>query len=175
MANRAIEQQIRLALTQIFTNELVIPGDPLSLKTIRVWPLQDDPTLVAPYVCFGPHPQLGRVPDEEIQEIGGATYFWTVFRLIAGTPLGISREIAWDNIEDLSTRLENVIQEHYNLANVLAPGALIAASGLEAITIQDPITMMLGSASRIYGGDNQFYGETKMIWRYRIQRVRTWS
>jgi hypothetical protein len=171
-----IEQSIRQALTQIFTDQLIThaTSSRLALHTLRLWPLQDDPTEVAPYLVFGTHPQLGRVKDQEILEIGGPTYKWTYFRAVCGTPIATTREEATDDIEELTTKIEQVLEAHYNLNNVLAPGLLLSADGSEAVVNNKPNELLLGTATRIYGGEGEFYGEGKLVWRYSFQRVRNW-
>jgi hypothetical protein len=157
-----IEQQIRKALAAIFTQELQtnLSTEPRTqLFRLSLWPLQDDPTQVAPYLVYGRHPQLGRVRDSSIELVGGPT----------------SREEAEDDIGELSTRVEMTLQKHYNLNDILAPGVLLSADGSERLTGNNAAELILGTASRIYGGDGEFYGEAKIIWRYRLQRTRNWA
>lgn len=172
-----VEKSIRLALNTIFALELQtnIPDtDRLQLHTIRLWPLQDDPTEVCPFVTYGPHPQLGRVVIADEAEIGGPTWYWTYFRAVVGTPLAVTRDQAYDDVEELVTRVETVLQKYYALENVMQIGQLTGDDGSEMVAGNNPVDMMLGSAHRIYGGDAQFYGEGKLIWRYRIMRMRNW-
>lgn len=173
MLTSAIEIQILTALTQVFTAELQTAiTDSLAMQTIRPWPLQDDPTQVAPYITFGPHPKIGWLTGKDVT-IGGPIPYWTYWQAVMGTPQSADRVTAYNNIFELTRRVEQVLQRHYDLANVLTNGPLKSAGGNETLTGQSPV-LEVAMHANIFGGDAQFYGTSKLIWRYRYERQPNW-
>lgn len=164
-----IDEQILAALKMIFTSELqtlVDPADKLKLRTIKVNPLQDDPTLTAPYLTFGPNYEKGIesiVHGEWAKmygeiEIGGPTRFLYHYQAICGTPIVTTRENCSAQIGNLSTRVAEVLARHYDLSNVLGDGQLESEDGSKYIEgankkLVDHITR------RLKGGEQTWFGE----------------
>lgn len=171
----AIQPQIAAALQILFTQRLVTIGsDRLSARTIQLWPLQLDPTQVAPYLVYSEHPQMGEIPNLRMAEVGGPTYHYTYWRTVFGTPRANTRDQGYSDIYTFRNRIQEALQSTYNLQGLIAPGALISAGGGEVLEGNNPMTMLLGSAVRIFGGQGTFYGEGKLVWRYLLRRNRNW-
>lgn len=152
---------------------LVDPADPLKLKKLIEAPLQDDPTQVAPYLVYAPAYEIGRMPHPDMPwEIGGPQAWITFFKAICGTPRRNTRDLAYKAINELSRRVERVVMQHYDLANILAPGALYSPDKSEWVDAVRPGNNWVRTLRRVYGGDNEFYGTALMIWNYTFYRVK---
>lgn len=143
-------------------------NDRLKLKTLVLWPLQADPTTSAPYIVFGPHPQLGRMPIPHEATIGGPTAWHTTWRLVYGTALRPDRDSALADIEEFGTRIQSVIEADPNLGGLVSPQGNFVVCGNSSAEV------VLGNASHGFGGDGQFYGQGKIVFRYRYERQRIW-
>jgi hypothetical protein len=173
-----IDLQILEALKSIFTNELqtqVDPTDPLWVRTLRVIPLQDDPTLTAPYVTWGPD------YDKEIisiqggewakiygsSEIGGPARFLYFYQVVCGTPFASTREACSRQIGDLSARVVDVLMRHYDLSNILAPGALISDDG--GRYIEGANKKLVDQIDRkLEGGEQTWFGRCSISFHFPV-------
>lgn len=176
----SIDTSIMNALSTIFTEELqtnVQNGDLLKLRTLTEFPLQADPTKSAPYIAYGPVPDIGRQPltqGEDRAEIGAGPLWITYYKAVAGAPLRPTKFKAYQAIDELSRRIERTIMRHFDLSNVLAHGRLFSPDGSEFIDNQNPERFYKGTYRRTYGGSNTFYGEALFIWTYKFRRPPDW-
>lgn len=169
MADSNISVKIITALNQIFEAELKTAypvSDKLRLRRLDYAPLQDDPTKVAPYLVHGPVIDLGEMPNEDLTEVGGSTAWFLPWRATCGIPRQSNKLAAYSAIGTLASRVKHCVLKHHDLGNILASGPLISDDGLQVIDGSNPLTMWLGTRQRIYGGQNEFYGEALMYWTY---------
>lgn len=171
-----IEEQINQALLTVFTSELqtAVAGDSLALHVLKQAPLQDDPTTAAPYLVFTKDQDKGarritRQEEEEYgsAEIGGPLRYLLFYSATCGTPLTTNQTEAQAAINNLTSRVMNVLARHYDLAGIVVPGSLYAQDmsrlidGANQYLIDDAKT-------RIYGGESTWYGEGKISWHYPV-------
>lgn len=174
-----IEEQILAALQQLFSSALPLQAnqspDPLALKTLHPIPLQDDPTLAAPYVVYGPDYERGsrliKHGEEEREygaiEIGGPTRFLRYYTATIGTPMVTTREVCYAQIANLSTRVVQVLMAHFDLSNILAPGRLQSQD--QSIWIEGANPLMIDEfKSRAKGGEQTWFGECNVTWHYPV-------
>lgn len=174
-----IEGSILAALLQVFQNELQTPvTDSLKLKYLGLNPFQNDPIANAPYLTFGPAYEIGRKPITKMEmggmSIGGPSLWSTAIKATVGTPQANDRATAYGLINELSHRVEETVMKHFDLSNILAAGTLYSPDRDEWIDAMNPQLMWKGTSRRIYGGDNQFYGQAIMVWAYTFSRQPTW-
>jgi hypothetical protein len=172
-----IEEQILAALQQMFAAELqtALAGDRLALKTLKPLPLQDDPTLSAPYLVYGPDYELGtrlvKYGEEEKEygcvEIGGPVRFLRFYTAICGTPVVTTREQCYADIASLSTRVLQILMQHYDLSNILVSGQLQSADQSTWIEGANPL-LIDGCRSRLKGGEQTWFGEATITWHYPV-------
>ncbi len=167
------------ALKQIFTANLItaIPvSDRLRLKILKPHPLQADPTTSAPYLTYAPAYEIGRQKsDRDLVEIGGGVLWSTPFRATCGTPRDTTQDAAYADIEELAQRVENVILANYNLSGILVSGQdLKSDDGSANVQANSPDEVWLGTRTRIYGGESEWYGEALMHFAYNFYRNRNW-
>lgn len=172
-----IEEQILAALQQIFaaTLQTDLTGDRLALKVLKPLPLQDDPTLSAPYVVYGPDYEKGTrliKHGEEAKEygdveIGGPVRFIRYYSAICGTPIVTTREQGYADIASLSTRVIQVIMQHFDLSGVLTPGRLQSTDHSTWIDGANPL-LIDEARSRLKGGEETWFGEATITWHYPV-------
>lgn len=173
-----IEEQILAALQVIFQKELQVqapPGDRLALKTLKPAPLQDDPTLAAPYLVYSPDFEKGerlvKHGQEEREygciEIGGPLRFVRYYTATCGTPIVTSREQCYADINNLKTRVMEVLLLYQDLAGVLSVGPLKSQDGSKVIEGQNPLLIDC-SKTRIKGGEQTWFGEGTIEWHYPV-------
>lgn len=177
--SNAITTQLNAALNQIFQQGLINQqSDDLTLKTLRLIPLNDDPIQAAPYVVYGPMRKIGRTPVKDPLmggfEIGGPSLWLQPYQAVLGTPRAETREEADDAINELTRRVETLVMGHFDLADVLAPGLLKSPDGAEWIDAMDPEKMWLRSLPRTFGGDTEWYGQCLCLWYYTYHRRPNW-
>ncbi len=182
MLSSDIDEQILSALAQVFTTELItnVAGDPLALKTLKQFDLQDDPTQVAPYLVYGPAKNEDgniRQPSSEEErmfgwcpaEIGGPLRYVHLFEAKFGTPLSASRETARQTAAALLSRIAGVIIKYQDLSGVLSSGGELASADFSRILRGSNPLLVTQMGYRIYGGEQTFYGEGKLSWRYPVE------
>lgn len=189
MANQDgdIEGSIMDALKVIFSTELQtnLPAtDKLRLNRLIEFPLQDDPTTVAPYLVYAPAYEIGRSvaqPDAGIYgaiEIGAGPLWRTYFKAVCGTPQRSTRLDAYKAINELSRRVERAVMRHYDLSHVTGvsdvTGTLFSGDQSEFIDAMNPEKMWTRTLRRVYGGDSTFFGEALMLWSYNFRRPKDW-
>lgn len=171
-----IEEQVLLALQTIFQQELQtkVAGDPLALKTLKPAPLQDDPTLAAPYLVYGPDFEKGERPvtrEEEREygclEIGGPLRFLRFYTATCGTPIVTTREVCYAQINNLKTRVMQVLLRYQDLSGVLEVGPLESQDRSRRIEGQNPLLIDC-SRTRIKGGEQTWFGEGTISWHYPV-------
>lgn len=173
-----IETVIMAALKELFQTTLIDnQTDGLQVKKLIEMPLQDDPTRVAPYVVYGPSPQIGRMLIDDASEGGAeigstAPQLWeTFFTAQCGTPRLGTRADGYSAINELSRRVERAVITHFNLAGVLKPGLLYSDDYSEWVDAMNPHEMWKRTIRRVYGGGNEYYGRALMIWSYKFYRA----
>lgn len=173
-----IEEQILAALDQLFLVNLqtnVPTSDPLYLRTLRVNPLQDDPTQVAPYLTYGPDFSVGTTPilvgEHEREygsiEIGGPVRFLYHYTATCGTPFVTTRETCLAQISNLSSRVVQLLMLHYDLSDILAPGTLLSADETRRIEGGNPL-LIDRVRNRLEGGEQTWFGEAIIEWHYPV-------
>lgn len=169
-----IEEKINTALLSVFTQELILPNDLLSLRTLKQAPLQDDPTSSAPYLVYEKDPEKGsrRMKGEEeaeygSAEIGGPLRYMLFYRATCGTPLTTNQVDAQASINNLVSRIMNVIARHFDLAGINTLGSLFSEDMSRLI---DGSNMYLidDARTRVYGGESTWYGEGHIQWHYPV-------
>jgi hypothetical protein len=173
-----IDEQILAALSFIFTNELqtlVDSTDPLWVRTVKVIPLQDDPTLTAPYVTFGPDYERGIVSIIEGEwarqygsaEIGGPAHFLYHYSVICGTLVVTTREQCSAQIGNLSSRVVDVLMRHFDLSRILSTGMLQSQDGSRFI--EGANSKLVDSINRrLKGGEQTWFGEATILFHYPV-------
>lgn len=178
-ASPDIDENILSALQQVFQVELMeyltAQGDPLTLKTLKQSDLQDDPTLVAPYLTYRPDIDKGVMPPTPEQEkmyggheIGGPILFIHYYDAKFGTPLATDRASQRRAIGILSSRVQSVLIKFYDLAGVIADGALESPDQSKVIEGASPY-LIDRATTRIFGGETTFYGEGRIYWHYPVR------
>lgn len=173
-----MEEAILRALQIVFTTELIekMGRDPLQLRVLRQAPLQDDPTLSAPYLVYAPdeREEKGTMrikPGSELDteygsaEIGGPLRYIQYYTATCGTPLKTAREDARAAIANLTARVVLVLQNFFELTGVLGPGVLTSPDQMVRLEGNHPY-LVDRTTTRIYGGESTFYGEGKVYWHY---------
>ncbi len=182
-----IEETILTALGLVFKQELVTnlqAGDILSLKTLKVAPLQDDPTLVAPYLVYAPDPDNGyRLMDASEEaiygcaEIGGPVRFLRFYRALCGTPIVGTREQALGAINNLTTRIVGTLMQYFDLAGVVAVGPLVSADKSHIIEGANS-RLIDGVTTKLEGGEQTWFTKGTVMWHYPVswyQPVRVYT
>lgn len=177
-----LDEKILDAIGQIFAINLqqqpVISGDPLALQTIKQAPLQDDPTLTAPYVTYnndqdskGQSIRLISHKEEEriygSSEIGGPIRYLYCYGCQFGTPERQTREQARADGAALMNRIVKTLVSYANLSNVLSPGMLTSEDGSKYIEGQNG-RLVTGAGYSIFGGESTFFGKGKVYWVYPV-------
>ncbi len=177
-----IDEKILDAIYQIFfVNLQQQPGlsnDPLALQVLRQAPLQDDPTLTAPYVVYNndidPKGQsirlLTRGEEEEeygAPEIGGPLRYLYGYGCQFGTPERQTREQARADGAALMSRITSTLIHYADLSDVLSPGMLTSDDGTKWIEGQN-FRLVRGAGYSIFGGDTTFYGKGRAFWVYPV-------
>lgn len=173
-----INAQILAALQVIFTQELqttfVQLGDALAFTVIKQADLQDDPTLVAPFLVYRDDHQKGhsRVPKElehmyGSPEIGGPIKYLYFYEATFGTPLASTRDQARNNNDVVAGRIQAVLEAYYDLSNIVGPGPL--QSGDQSQVIEGANTLLIDEVkTTILGGEQTFYGKGSIYWHYPV-------
>lgn len=173
-----IDEPILEALKTIFTDELqtlVDPTDPLWVRTLRVIPLQDDPTLTAPYVTWGPDYNKGIISIQggELEkifgssEIGGPARMLYHYSVICGTPFAATREACSRQIGDLSARVVDVLMRHYDLSNILEVGMLMSDDG--GRYIEGANKKLVDRIDRkLEGGEQTWFGRAEICFHFPV-------
>lgn len=172
-----IEETILVALGLVFKQELITktaPGDILSLKTLKVAPLQDDPTLVAPYLVYAPDPDKGyRLMSHEEEhiygcaEIGGPIRFLRFYKALCGTPIVGTRESALGAINNLTTRIVGTLMQYFDLAGVVAVGPLMSADNSHLIEGANQ-RLVDGVTTKLEGGEQTWFTKGTVCWHYPV-------
>lgn len=173
-----IEENILTALTQVFTTEMVttvVPGDVLSLKTLQPAPLQLDPTLVAPYLVYGPCPDKGHSLVESGEqtkqygdvEIGGPIKFVRYYTATCGTPIVTTRESCYAQINNLATRVVSTLIKYFDLAGVLMIGPMQSQDGSKIIEGANPL-LIDEVLTSLEGGEQTWFGKGLITWHYPV-------
>lgn len=173
-----IEPVILESLQAIFAQELQqdVATDALALRVCKQGPLQDDPTTAAPYLVYTKDPDQGarRVQGGEEEreygsaEIGGPNRYLIFFTATIGTPLSTNKEDAQVLINTLCSRAMDTIARHYDLAGVLVPGQLCASPNGKRYIEGNNTYLIKNATTRVYGGENTWYGESKLWWLYPV-------
>lgn len=173
-----IDEQILAALKYIFQLELitnVAVTDTLALKLLQVAPLQNDPTLVAPYLIYGQDFEKGTVPvvDGRFEreygcvEIGGPQRFVSYWSVTVGTPFTPTRESCYQQISNLTTRASKVLTHYYDLANTIMPGMLMSAD--QSIRIEGANILLIDKIrKRLEGGEDTWFGQGIIEFHYPV-------
>jgi hypothetical protein len=172
-----IEQNVFSTLNAMFVQTLQtnVVGDFLALRTLKKAPLQDDPTLTAPYLVYQKDPEMGIkiMSSEECAiygsaEIGGPQRYLLYLNATCGTPLTTNREEADNNINNLTSRVMNVLAEYFDLSG-FTRDALQSPDLSRVIEGANSYYMFYKeNRTRIYGGESTWYGEAHIYWRYPI-------
>lgn len=173
-----IDEQILQALEQLFQENLqtnVPQSDPLYLKLLRVNPLQDDPTLVAPYLTYGPDFEKGATlikGGEEAREygdveIGGPVRYLYHYTATCGTPIVTTREVCLAQIANLASRVTQVLIQHYDLSGILAPGTLLSADQSRRLEGSN-LLLVDRVRTRLEGGEQTWFGKGVIEWHYPV-------
>lgn len=171
-----IEETILVALQQMFQLELITKaiGDPLALRTLHMSPLQDDPTLAAPYLTYGPDSEKGVRPmtHEECKqygdtEIGGPVRFLRYYSALCGTPIVTTREAAHAAINNLLTRVVRALITYYDLSGIVAQGTLQSPDQSERLEGAN-YYLIDGTHSTLEGGEQTWFGKGYVHWHYPV-------
>lgn len=173
-----IDERILQALGMVFRYELqekpIAQSDSLALRTLKQLDLQDDPTLAAPYLAYGPDLEkeirlLSATEEREFGcvEIGGPIRYLHHYRAKFGTPQTTTRESARAQIYTLGKRIRNTLIYYMDLSGVLGEGLLTSEDQSEYIEGQNNrlVTML---HCRIFGGETTFYGAGEIHWHYPV-------
>jgi hypothetical protein len=171
-----IDEQIQKALQYIFNLELITnTTDILELKTLKVAPLQDDPTLVAPYLTYGPDFEKGMelVTSGRFEreygsaEIGGPQRFVHYWTATVGTPFTSTRETCLAQIANLTTRVSRVLIHYYDLSNTIMAGMLMSAD--QSVRIEGANPLLIDKIrKRLEGGEQTWFGQGIVEWHYPV-------
>lgn len=172
-----IEENILTALGLVFKQELitnVAAADTLRLNRLQVAPLQDDPTLVAPYLVYGPDPEKGfrlTTREEEHEygcsEIGGPVRFLRFYTALCGTPITGTREQALGAINNLMTRVVGSLMMYFDLAGVIAVGPLMSAD--ESHIIEGANQRLIDRVTTtLEGGEQTWFTRGTVQWHYPV-------
>lgn len=169
MAFTSIDEVILAALNTMFTLEMItnVAGDPMALHTLKQDPLQDDPTLTAPYLIYSPDVEKGiKLDDRFEQEIGGPVHYKHCYRAKCGTPRATDRVTARQYIETLTQRAMWSLIRHFDLSDVNG-GPITSSDGGKRIEAAYKLEVEVAT-SRIYGGETEWYGEGHINWWYPV-------
>lgn len=173
-----INARILLALQTIFVQELQTAfqtlGDPLIFNVIKQADLQDDPTLVAPFLVYRDDHQKGhsRVPKElehmyGSPEIGGPIKYLYFYEATFGTPLASSRDQARHNNDVVEGRIQAILEAYYDLSNIVGPGPLQSED--QSMVIESANDLLIDDVkTTILGGEQTFYGKGSIYWHYPV-------
>lgn len=172
-----IEVNILTALGLVFKQEMitaVAPGDTLSLKTLKVAPLQDDPTLAAPYLVYAPDPDKGfRLMDhhEEViygcAEIGGPVRYLHFYQARVGVPIVGTREVALGTINNLITRVVGTLMMYFDLSGVIAVGPMMSADSSKLIEGANQRLVDMAK-THLEGGEQTWFAYGLVGWHYPV-------
>ena len=148
-----MDQLVTLYTAQMQTD--IATNDINRLKLIRKAPLQDDPTKVAPFVVVGMDTDRGRVMDPiHPREIGGGIRWCNFFKIVGRTPVHRTRDTAYENIGIVNDRALRVVLKNWDLSGLTADNG-------EIVTHSTP-NLIGQNVFKIYGGDNEWYGEFRI-------------
>lgn len=177
-----IDELILSAIQEIFQIELISTpsqsNDPLALRTLKEAPLQDDPTLTAPFVVYsndkgreGESMRLVAYGHEAAEygeiEIGGPIRYLYRYSALFGTPLQTTRNAARTDGATLMTRIAAALIKYADLSNILAPGMLTSGDRSRCVEGQNN-RLVTCAGYDIFGGETTFYGKGKVSWQYPI-------
>ena len=142
---------------EAFTDELqtqVSADDPLRLQLAARAPLQDDPTVVAPFVIVGLDYERGRIPDPVHEpEIGSGPKWLSFFRVLGRVAPQDSKEAAYLAAASLNSRaIGALLRRHRDLES------LRANDGEYVFDCCYP-DLILKNVVRPFGGENEWFGE----------------
>jgi len=174
-----IDENILAALGQIFQLELQTNvSDALSLRTLRQAPLQDDPTLTAPFLVYsnaldGKEQCIRLITKSEeaeygMAEIGGPIRFLYCYSCSFGTPQETTRDRARIDSSTLMTRIMHTLIHHQDLSGILASGQQMTSDN-GVLRIEGQNNRLITSAGYdIFGGENTFFGKGSIYWHYPV-------
>ena len=157
-----IETPILAALQILFDEQLLQKG---LLKTLKQAPLQDDPTLTAPYLIFADDDTLGYGPDTRegyaSAEIGSGSILHKLhyFKGMCGVPSQKSQMAARAAINDLRAKIERILAANYALGGITSDDYQIRIEGANQFLVQSNV-------GKIFGGGQEFYGKATITWYY---------
>lgn len=154
-------------LVTLYTTEMQTDvSDALKLTLIEKAPLQDDVTLVAPFVIVAFDFDKGRMLDTYHEpEISGGLNWINHFIVVGRIPIYDSKTAAYAAIGELNEKALRVLIHHYNLDGVVADnGESVCYSGLNLIDV---------NRIRTFGGENEWYGEFSIEFHYYSQESST--
>lgn len=175
-----IDEKILSAIGIIFQRELQTNvSDALALKTLKQAPLQDDPTLVAPFVCYsneggteGQSMRLVAHGHETAEygdiEIGGPIRYLYCYSCSFGTPLATTREQVRADAATLMTRIVRALIKYSDLSGVLVEGQDMASDDYGQRIEGQNIRLVTNAGYDLFGGETTFYGKGKVCWRYPV-------
>lgn len=187
-----IDEQILAALQLLFQVALIdsYPGDRLQLTTLKQSPLQDDPTIVAPYVTYGPNNSEDaaiRLPTREEErmyggvEIGGPMKYLHFYQVEFGTPQSLSREEVRQDGATLMSRIVQTLAAYNDLSGILGPPGTMLTSSDSSKYIEGSNNRLVTQAGyHEYGGEQTFYAKGMVLFQYPVswnipQRTYTFS
>ena len=174
-----IDEQILAALQVIFALEMQVKvgGDALALQTLKQDPLQDDPTVVAPFVVYSPalseEETIRLVTHKEMEiyggvEIGGPLVYMHLFEASFGTPQAATREQARRDGATLMSRIVQTLITYSDLSGVLARGQLLRSADQSKVIELALNRLVTKAGFVIYGGEQTFYTKGKVSWQYPV-------
>jgi hypothetical protein len=88
---------------------------------------------------------------------------------ICGTPLATTKEQAQKDINNLMSRIMNVLATNYDLSGIVASGGLYSPDMSRVIEGANKYYMFEDQVkTRVYGGESTWYGEGHVCWRYPV-------
>jgi len=144
-------------LVETFTEDLrvnVPDNDPLQLQIAGRAPLQDDPTVVAPFVIVGLDYERGRIPDPLHEpEMGSGPKWLNFFRILGRVAPQDSKESAYLAAAQLNSRAIGMLLRHHRHLE-----SLKADDGERIFDCCYP-DLILKNVVRPFGGENEWFGE----------------
>jgi hypothetical protein len=177
-----IDEKILDAINAIFRMELqqepAQRADSLALRTLGETPLQDDPTLTAPYLTYSNY--KGDTGESICSithgqeagwygslEIGGPIRYLYRYTCVFGTPEVTQRHQARADAACLMNRITATLIKYASLSNVLSPGELMSEDETKRLEGQNPL-LVTNAGYSIFGGENTFFGKGKVMWQYPV-------
>jgi hypothetical protein len=179
-----IDENILAALQILFQvklqSEPAQAGDKLALRTLKQSPLQDDPTLKAPFVVYTNDSGKGKdgyslqLITKHIEaaeygsvEIGGPVRYLYCYCASFGTPQVSTRDQARADGSVMMTRIMGTLIQYCNLNNIIRPGMLTSDDGTKQIEGQNE-RLVTAAEYEIYGGESTFFSKGIVNFRYPV-------